>query len=257
MTVRRFAAGVLAASMLVALSGCGNDTTPSTSKGADTVASLTQANFSRTVAAAQQAARSVHIDAAINAVGHSVSLSGDVKGFSGLGSVSMDMTVHMGGKQIDIRLVDEVVYLRGAGIRSPHGEPWVRIDLSDAANPLARMLDTASPDNLNAYLQAVKRLKDKGPAKVDGVATHHYTVTIDTAKAAALDPVAERLDVSGLGLPSNLTADVWLDGDNLPVRMTVDLGTAASLQAHFSHYGEPVSVQVPPANQVGSFSLGG
>jgi hypothetical protein len=253
MRLRRMAAGTIAAGMMVSLSGCGS----STGSSSGDTAALTQANFSQTVTSAQQAAKSAHFVASIKAAGHSISMSGDASGFGGLASAAMDLNVKASGKTIEMRLVHKVLYLHGAGMPTPAGKSWVKVDLNDANNPLSKILDTAGPRSMLTYLRSVTSLDDKGMQTVDGVRAHHYTVTINTAKALAANPAFKGQDLSKLGMPKTLHTDVWLDSDNRPVKMTVVIGTLLSLEVHVSKYGEPVAVHAPPAAEVGTFSLGG
>ncbi|MDX6368455.1 MAG: hypothetical protein QOK30_3531 [Nocardioidaceae bacterium] len=253
MRLRRMAAGVIAAGMMVSLSGCGS----STGSSSGDAAALTQANFSRTVTSAQQAAKSAHFVASIKAAGHSISMAGDASGFGDLASAAMDLNVKASGKSIEMRLVHKVLFLHGAGMPAPAGKSWVKVDLNDANNPLSKILDTAGPRSMLTYLRSVTSLDDKGTQTVDGVQAHHYSVTIDTAKALASNPAFKGQDLSKLGMPKTLHTDVWLDSDNRPVKMTVVIGTLLSLEVHVSKYGEPVAVHAPPAAEVGTFSLGG
>jgi hypothetical protein len=253
MRLRRMAAGAIAAGMMVSLSGCGSN---AGSSGGD-AAALTQANFSQTVTSAQQAAKSAHFVASIKAAGHSISMTGDASGFADLASAAMDLNVKASGKSIEMRLVHKVLYLHGAGMPAPAGKSWVKVDLNDANNPLSKILDTAGPRSMLTYLRSVTSLDDKGMQSVDGVQAHHYTVTINTAKALAANPAFKGQDLSKLGMPKTLHTDVWLDSDNRPVKMTVVIGKLLSLEVHVSKYGEPVAVHAPPAAQVGTFSLGG
>jgi hypothetical protein len=253
MRLRRMAAGAIAAGMMVSLSGCGS----STGSSSGDAAALTQANFSQTVTSAQQAAKSAHFVASIKAAGHSISMSGDASGFADLASAAMDLKVKASGKSIEMRLVHKVLYLHGAGMPAPAGKSWVKVDLNDANNPLSKILDTAGPRSMLTYLRSVTSLDDKGMQSVDGVQAHHYTVTINTAKALAANPAFKGQDLSKLGMPKTLHTDVWLDSDNRPVKMTVAIGKLLSLEVHVSKYGEPVTVHAPPAAQVGTFSLGG
>jgi hypothetical protein len=253
MRLRRMAAGAIAAGMMVSLSGCGS----STGSSSGDAAALTQANFSQTVTSAQQAAKSAHFVASIKAAGHSISMSGDASGFADLASAAMDLKVKASGKSIEMRLVHKVLYLHGAGMPAPAGKSWVKVDLNDANNPLSKILDTAGPRSMLTYLRSVTSLDDKGMQSVDGVQAHHYTVTINTAKALAANPAFKGQDLSKLGMPKTLHTDVWLDSDNRPVKMTVVIGKLLSLEVHVSKYGEPVTVHAPPAAQVGTFSLGG
>ncbi len=264
--VRRMAAGVLAAGLLVSLSGCGSDTaaTNDNAGGSNAPMTLSKANFSSAMAAAQGDVQSSHFNATIKAMGQSVSMSGDVSGFGDPANISMQMRVDVAGKQVEMRLVRKVIYVRSAGLLGTGSKPWVKVDLGDAANPFSQMLKNANPADFGAYLKAVKSLKDKGLETVDGVSTHHYTLTVDTAKAMAAGHAMQGggmskmqgQGMSQLGVPAQIAVDAWLNGDNLPVKMTVDLGKTASIEAHFSKYGKPVSVQAPPAKQVGTFSPG-
>lgn len=253
MRVRRLAAAVAAAGLMVSLSGCGSDS----AGGGGAAATLTQANFSRTVTAAQQGAKSAHLEATLKAAGQTVSMSGDVSGLGDVASSTMDLKIKAAGKQLEMRVVHKVLYMHGGGLPVSHGKSWLEVDLNDPHNPLSNILDTAGPRSLTTYLQAVKSLRDGGEETVDGVKAHHYTVTIDTMKALAANKALKGLDLSKLGLPKTLTTDVWLDSANRPVKMTVRIGKLASVEAHLSKYGEPVSVQAPPASQVGTFNLGG
>jgi hypothetical protein len=253
MRLRRMAAGTIAAGMMVSLSGCGSN---AGSSGGD-AAALTQANFSRTVTSAQQAAKSAHFVASIKAAGHSISMSGDASGFADLASAAMNLNVKASGKTIEMRLVHKVLYLHGAGMPAPAGKSWVKVDLNDANNPLSKILDTAGPRSMLTYLRSVTSLDDKGMQSVDGVQAHHYTVTINPAKALAANPAFKGQDMSKLGMPKTLHTDVWQDSDHRPVKMTVVIGELLSLEVHVSKYGEPVAVHAPPAGQVGTFSLGG
>jgi hypothetical protein len=257
MRVRGFAAAAMAAGLMVSLAGCGNNAGSSSGSGSgDAAATLTQANFTKTVTTAQQGAKSAHFDASVKAAGQSVVISGDVAGFADVGSAKMDMNVQAAGKHLEIRLLHKVLYVHGAGMPLAHGKSWLKVDLSDPRNPLSKILETAGPQSMAMYLQAVKSLRDRGIETVDGVKAHHYTLTIDTAKALAANPALKGHDLSKLGMPKTLTTDVWLDADNRPIKLTVVVGKLLTFVAHVSKYGEAFSVHAPPAGQVGTFSFG-
>jgi hypothetical protein len=257
MSFRGVAAGAIAAGLMVSLSGCGSDAGSGTGTGGGAAAaSLTSANFSRTVTTAQQASKSAHFEASVNAAGQTISMSGDVSGFKDVGSAAMDMKIKAMGKRFEIRLVHKVLYLHGTGMPMMSGKPWLKSDLTDPRNPLSKILETAGPRSMAMYLQAVKNLRDRGVGTVDGVQAHHYTVTIDTAKALAANPLLKGQDLSKLGMPKTLTTDAWVDAKNRPIKMTVAIGKLATVTVHVSKYGEPVSVHAPPANEVGVFHLG-
>ena len=256
MTVRQWAAGAMAAGLMVSLAACSDGAT--SASNTDTalpptkVAALSQAGFGEAVTAAQQQAKSVHIESTIQAAGQTVTMSGDVTGLSDVKTLAMSMAVDVMDKDIDLRLVDQMLYVKGLGVGTD--KPWVKLDLTDANNPLSSFLDSAGPQSFLSYLKAVSKIRDEGTEVVDGVETRHYTVTINTAKALAASPAMKGHGaVSKLGLPAKLKADVWLNADNLPVKMAVKLGDVASFEAHFTDYGKRVVVKAPPARSVGTF----
>jgi hypothetical protein len=255
MTVRQWAVGAMAAGLMVSLGACSDDAkSASTSDAAlapTKVAALSQAGFGEAVIEAQEQAKSVHIESTIKAAGQTVTMSGDVTGLSDVKTLAMSMAVDAMNKNIEVRLVDQVLYVRGLGVDAD--KPWVKLDLTES-NPMSSFLDSAGPQSFLSYLKAVSKIRDEGTEVVDGVETRHYTVTINTAKALAANPAMKGHGaISKLGLPAKLKADAWLNADNLPVKMAVKLGDVASFEAHFSDYGKRVVVKAPPARSVGTF----
>lgn len=212
---------------------------------------LSVADFAQRLQDAQAQAGSAHMEASFSAAGQSLTMQGDFSGTTGdVGALAMNMSLDMGGKTLEMVLVDEVVYINGAGMSTDPQKPWIKVPLGGPNNPLSSLFDTANPENFTAFLQGVKNLEDKGAESVDGVDTHHYVITIDTAEMIKANDMFKGQSMSSLGLPATITSEVWVDANDLPVKMTVPLGNAGSLEAHFSQWGEPVSVEAPPASQV-------
>ena len=110
-----------------------------------------------------------------------------------------------------------------------------------------------------------------------GVATTHYEATMDLARAleeapahqrARLEEMFEQLgggdDLADVEIP----VDVWVDDDDLPRRLRMDMGQvlgAAGTRGEMTmtmdlfDYGEPVDIEIPSADEVTPFSeaLGG
>lgn len=255
MKMRKTAVALVAAGMFVSLSACGTDSaqTGGSGRAGSVSAELTQANFSDEVLAAQQQVGSAHVEATVEFSGQRGTFAGDFAGSDDLSTLKMDMSAEMAGQHVAIRLVDKTIYLKAAGLSSDPAKPWVRVDLGDPANPLSSILDSANPANFSAYLKAVKSLEDNGDETVDGVQTRHYTVTVITEKMLKTNSMFKGRDVSGLGLPDQITSDVWVNEDNLPVKLAVSLGDTGSVEVHFSKYGEHVTVDAPPASEVSTF----
>ncbi|MEP6665898.1 MAG: LppX_LprAFG lipoprotein [Nocardioidaceae bacterium] len=256
MKMRRIAVSALAAGLLVSLTACNSDDqTDGSASDASHAAALTKQSFAQSVMAAQADAKSAHVEATVEAQGQKLKLSGDIAGLDHPSSTSMDLAADFGGQHLQLLALDKVLYVRGDGLSGSKGKPWLKIDLSDPNNPMSQIFDAANPGNFAAYLNGITAFDAKGKQTVDGVQAQHYSVTVDTAKMMAANPVFKGQDAATFGLPDQVTSQVYVDGDNRPVAMNVDLGSTGAFEVHFSDYGKSVSVQAPPASEVGDFSL--
>jgi hypothetical protein len=60
---------------------------------------------------------------------------------------------------------------------------------------------------------------------------------------------------SGVRMPATIGYDVWLNSDNLPVRIAFSenvAGAKTSITMTYRQWGAPVSIQAPPADQIGA-----
>lgn len=262
MRMRRLFACLLATGVLAGLAGCSDSSTHGTNERAGTSspdeangpAVLTERSFVKEVTAAQSAAGSAHLEATIKSTGAVLDVSGDVATLGDPDAVKMDVLVSFQGQEIRLLRVGEALYLKG-GQFAPAGKEWLGIDLSDARNPMAQIFDAVNPGNFTAFLRGMTRFEDAGVETVDGVDTRHYTIAVDTAKMLASNPMFQGQDASTLGLPDELSSEVYVDGENRPVQIEADLGDTGGFEAHFSDYGSDVSVEAPDPSTVGEFSL--
>lgn len=254
--VRRFGTAVFSVGLLVSLTACGASSDPSANGqgGSQQLAVLSQSNFAPALAAAQAKANTVHIAATVDAVGQSGKVSADVEGLKDPATLAMQMSFNVSGQQLQLVVADRALYVKGTGLPFQH-KPWLKVNVDDANNPLAKLFDSANPAAYTAYLKGITRLTDQGVDTVDGVQTRHYSVTIDAAKMLANNPAFHGQSASSLGVPRVVKGDVYVDSKDQPVKMTVSLGKVLSFEAHFSRYGEDFSVQAPPADQVQEFSF--
>lgn len=99
---------------------------------------------------------------------------------------------------------------------------------------------------------------------MSGVPATHYRVEIDLTTALANLPAQQRSQVQStlgaLGGISSFPADVWLDAQGRPVKLSIDVigqgATPTHLQETFqySDFGTPVQAPIPPANQTVDFT---
>jgi hypothetical protein len=148
-------------------------------------------------------------------------------------------------------------------------------DLGQDAGSLGLGAGAFDPAALLDVLRGVADdVTEAGTDTVRGVATTKYTATISLADALAQAPADQRerlqAQLDQLGTDASMPVTVWVDEDGLPRRMTMDLtglagpgtdaeGAAVAITIEYFDYGEPVDIQIPPADEVTPFGevLGG
>jgi hypothetical protein len=187
-------------------------------------------------------------------------------------ALQAQMTLGVAGQQVPIVLecVGGVVYEKVPGLDqiSP-GKSWISIDVSSLQQASAGATAASAGTNPSVMLRMLAQQGNQvvalGPSTVDGVAVNGYAVTI---KASTIQQKIEQAH-----LPSWMRqAIAGLKAGNVDMRVFVDnAGHLRSLEQKssesspaagpvsedetmdFSHYGAPVSVTAPPADQVISF----
>lgn len=259
----RLVPGIAAcAAALVVLAGCGG------SDGPAELAALTP------VAAVQKAAANAAQESAaytFELAGNGVDVRGDgaFRGgddpaarmaFEELTVAGMSMPGDM-----EFRLVDEVMYLRGAdGLLPGVGAGWVKLPvdefqasgnsfggfdpmMADPREQLQKMLDT----------EDVTRV---GTSTIDGAETTHYRAQIQPESAGTvterrsgeqteLERALEDRIRESIGVPSPAQVDVWVDGDfrarKLVLAMPMPMLGELTMTLEFSDFGSDVEVDAP------------
>lgn len=254
--------GVLLAAAVLSLSACGagDDARPSSARlssepsaaaaadGSSGAAELTRDNFVERLAEAQREAGSAHLSMTVDAAGAQAAMEGDVRIDDDLAKSASQLTMDLGATSVDVRLVDQVMYLKMGEMT---GGKYVRMDLSDPNSPLAKqygsMTDQADPQTqLETFRRALVSFENEGDGgTVDGVATTKLALTVDTRKALA-DQAAQ----PGAQLPKRLTYVLHVGReDDLLRRMTVDMAQAPTT-IDWSRWGEKVTIEAPPASEI-------
>ncbi|MEV7997302.1 hypothetical protein AB0O67_37130 [Streptomyces sp. NPDC086077] len=176
----------------------------------------------------------------------------------------------------EVRMVwrDEVMYMDmgAAAAKDMDGKSWMKLDLKAAAeaagDPALTRQMTSGLDNMNqspaeqlALLLESPNLKHVGSEKVDGVEAEHYKGTLTVKEMMesnksldVLEPgdrkkLLENVEKSGM---KGYDTEVWVDQDDLPVRMDVTMRSPAgdvNISMRFSDYGAKAEVEVPPASE--------
>ncbi|GGV10537.1 hypothetical protein GCM10010182_33260 [Actinomadura cremea] len=148
-------------------------------------------------------------------------------------------------------------------------KPWVKIDVNQVAQrsgfDVQQLIDQVrkvNPAEQTKMLTGSDDVRRVGTEDVNGVETTHYAGTVTVQEALEQLDAQTREEVSR-HMPKDADAtmkfDLWTDGENLPRKLETnvegDQGHAGKVTVVYSEYGEPVSVNPPPAEQVGTLSL--
>ncbi|MBE1531583.1 LppX_LprAFG lipoprotein [Actinomadura algeriensis] len=149
------------------------------------------------------------------------------------------------------------------------GKPWVKIDVNQMAQrtgfDVQQLIDQVrkvNPAEQTKMLTGSDDARRVGTEEINGVETTHYEGTVTVQEALKQLDSQTREEVSR-HLPKDADAtiefDLWTDGENLPRKLETnvrgDQGQAGKVTVLYSEYGESVSVNPPPADQVGTLSL--
>ena len=212
---------------------------------------LSSAQVTALVDAAYANLTSVHESLSINTSVVPTIGEGDlVKDASGL---KVQMTLKAPSvAPIELRVVGQGLYLKNLP-RS--GGKWVKLDPNDRRNPTVQTfgaLTAISPAQMYSQYQGGVTEATSLGADATG---DHYQVVINTAQALAHLPASLASNpaiTQGMkGLPNTVRFNLWIKGGLLQQTL-LDLGTAGSVTAKFTNYGEQVDVQVPPTAQMTS-----
>jgi len=189
-------------------------------------------------------------------------------------AVAMDMTMNTPEGDMHMVLVDNALYIQLPQQERGQmgGKPWVKIS-ADGDDPMSKMLGsmlTTVSDNVDVTKQ-IDQIKNAGTItksaqeNLDGQQVVHYWIDVDVQKLAAL----QKEELTKTALESlakqgtkTLKYELWVRGDGLPAKFTTQMpvgaGQPVSVTVGFTDWGKPVSVQAPPADQVGEMpKMGG
>ncbi|CAM5249077.1 hypothetical protein [Streptomyces aurantiogriseus] len=205
-----------------------------------------------------------------------------MSGIMGWDPTVMDMTAEGSALASDpdapdrMRIIwrDNVMYMDGGedAAREMDGKRWMKLDLGAAAKEagdeqVAKQLSggladmNQDPTQQLAMLLESPNLKHVGSEKIDGVEARHYKGTLTVEEMMGTNKSLEMLDAdereklldniekSGI---KGYDTEVWVNDDDLPVRMDVGIDSpqgAIEMSMTMSDYGAEADVYVPPASE--------
>lgn len=247
----------VAAAALGSLTACGSSqgdassSASASSAGAGTSASagghLDKAGLVDAITVGSLKAGSAHVQMKLSGPA-TLSADGDLS-FQG-SDPSMQLTMSMaqlGAGRMQLRLVHGVIYLM-IPRATPAGK-FLKIDPADPKNPMGKSLGHLSQQmdpmsSFRAMRAGVQSVRYVGHGTVQGTATDHYVVKVKSA------PLLRSMRQKAVpGVPATLTYDMWMDNRDLLRRMRFAVA-GEKTEMTMSKWGEPVTVQAPPASKV-------
>lgn len=270
--LRRLAAASATAVLLSSLVACGGDDSDSTAKDdsapsassseASLLSSLSEGDtvdptdFVKTVTEGIENSTTAHMTMkmSLGSAG-SMTAEGDVDYTTTPPSTAITMTMPgaTGAGEMDVRVVDGIMYMSMGELTQ--GKFW-KIDPSDPDGPMASLGMDGFMDQMDPAksLEAMENSVTKVTYVGEDNGLHHYEMTMDMEKV---------LESSGSDLPSGATADLpdtvtydlWLDDQGRYSKMAMNEMPVAgagnvSMQLMMTGWGEDVSIEAPPADQI-------
>jgi hypothetical protein len=210
---------------------------------------LTEQNFLSGVSDAQLEARSARLDMSIQLQGQSVTATGAMLAEQTLEDSAMQVEMEIPGLgTMEMILVDGVAYLNLGQLTA---DKYARLRLDDPAakEMLGQLKGSLSPAELTRALEgAVTDFEEVGTDTVDGEETTKYVLEVDARKVLATQGMGQL--PPGVELPKAFTYTFWINDQNLPLRVTAEMGSAGELEMRFSNWGEPVDIQAPAPEDI-------
>lgn len=213
--------------------------------------------------------QSVKFTMELGASGRQMTATGEAL-FAGA-DTAMAISVQGQGNNVEMRMVDNTVYMNMPELASATGgKTWVKMsgdgnDTNQLAQQFGGTFDQSDPRNMLGWIEQAGDITKSEETTLDGQDVTHYWIDLDYAKIAEqVGPnagVTKDQAKTATGKVGKLPMEVWLDGDNLPVQMSMDLGKVAeatgapaqggsSMVIKYTDWGGPVNVQAPPADQI-------
>jgi len=253
--MKKLLVALLAALALLFVSACGggsdsNDGSDSKDDvGEPKDVELTQENFAEQISKAQLDAGTAHMTMDMEASGQQVSMEGDMVVAEKPADVALSMTMDAQGVSMDMRMVDQSMYINMGSMTQ---DKFVEIDLTDTSTPMGQqmnqMMQQSNPAaQVEAMTEAMTDFEDTGKTeKIDGVEATEYKLSVDAEKVLE----EQGQDASAVpGLPETIDYSMWVGEDHLPRRMAMDM-MGSTVTIDMTKWGEDVDISKPADDEI-------
>lgn len=167
---------------------------------------------------------------------------------------------------MEVRQIGDTVYLKFPFFTAFMGAEteWVSMPAEEGGDVTEGLGGSTAPSDPSTFLESFSEVEgtaeEVGPEDVRGISTTHYRIVIDQDWREQLpaDELAE-LEEQGALPEADFPLDLWIDGDGLVQRMAMtmtgeELGEdefqGMTMTFDFFDFGQPVTIEPPPADQV-------
>jgi hypothetical protein len=174
--------------------------------------------------------------------------SGDFQNDPQLGELTLSFASAQGSSSIHEVMKDWTIYMSSPLFSRflPAGKTWMSLNMKKATKALGvdiTSFSSQSPGQTLEQLKSSGSVARVGRAQINGALTTHYRATVDVSKVPNGDKIVKLTGVK------YEPVEVWVGRDGLVRRVQMSYSAPASgglkMQMDFSHYGEPVYVEVP------------
>lgn len=270
----------------LALAACGGSASSSNTSASNHSISLTRAAYVSTGSSGYKALMSIQesVAGAGQTTMHGTATFGLA---SHAGTINMEMTLPGAAAQqaglgstlpLTAVLVPGTFYIKlppQLAEKIPGGKPWWKIELAQLGkvsglpglSSLFSGSSTSEPDQYLYMLRAASNgsVQNLGQATINGVPTTHYRAQVDLAKVPDVVPAKQRAGLEqlmaalrkrGVGTPSTVPMDAWIDSRDLIRQIEMNYTQSVSGQSanvamkmDFVEYGPQPAPQIPAPDQ--------
>lgn len=198
-------------------------------------------------------------------------------------NMNMDMSGMPGaaGSQgklsMEMVLIDKTIYMKlPEGMGGSAEKPWMKMPIDSmgaAGGQFKQSMEFSDPAKTLEMIQENGKIESTEQTTVDGAPATKYKVNLDAKKLFEKVGNGQSMP-AGVNIDS-LPMDVYLNAENLPVMIEMDLGQLmkdvaeqtgqplpagmenGKMTAKYTNWGEPVDIKAPPADQVNEQGMPG
>lgn len=167
------------------------------------------------------------------------------------------------GDTMELVATPDATYTKIPGLAETTGKAWIKT-VTDPNNPLSGGAQAGSFQKMTDFKQmlpAGSTITSSAPEKVDGKDATRYEITTDLTKAVA-EGAPEQKAMYKVLVDSGITEvkqTVWADADGLPAKVNAvtppmnvmgQQVPETTTTVTYKDWGKPVTITVPPADQV-------